>query len=96
LQDIYKIRTNDEENSSELLQRNIQLIQKFNRFNLCDKESSEEVAEQETPTHEGVPPTHGSNADLPRELRIPQELSLDNIIGQIEQGVSNRRTLKFF
>jgi len=36
------------------------------------------------------------NADLPREWRIPRDLSLDNIIGQIEQGVSTRCTFNNF
>jgi len=37
-----------------------------------------------------------NNAYLPREWRIPSDLSLDNIIGQIEQGVSTRQTLNHF
>jgi len=69
-------RADDEENSSELPQRNNQLIQKFNQLNLSDKESSEEATEQEVPTHGEVPPAPRSNADLPREWRIPRELSM--------------------
>ena len=61
-------------------------------MNFSDNESNEEAAEQEAPNHEGVPPAPVRNADLPREWRIPRDLSLDNIIVQIEQGVSTRRT----
>jgi len=53
-------------------------------LNLSGKEPIEEASEKEAPTHEGVPPVTESNADLTREWRIPLELSLDNIIGQIE------------
>jgi len=65
-------------------------------LNFSDNESNEEAAEQEAPTHEGVPPTPVRNADLPREWRRPRDLSLDNIIGQIEQEVSTRRTFNNF
>jgi len=37
-----------------------------------------------------------SNADLPRQWRTPRNLSLDNIIGQIEYGVSTSRTFNNF
>jgi len=85
LQDGNKNRAEEEKNSSELLQNNNRLIQKFNRLNFSDNESNEEAAEQEAPTHEGVPSVPMKNADLPREWRIPRDLSLDNTIGQIEQ-----------
>jgi len=96
LQDGNKNRAKEEENSSELLQKNSRLIQKFNRLNFSNNESNEEEAEQEAPTHEGVPPACVRNADLPREWRIPRDLSLDNIIDQIEQGVSTRCTFNNF
>jgi len=51
---------------------------------------------EESPTHEGVPPAPVCTADLPREWRILRDLSLDNIIGQIQQGVSTRRTFNNF
>ena len=31
--------------------------------------------------------------DLPQELRVPRDLSLDNVIGQIHKGVSTRKSL---
>jgi len=96
LRDVYKNMAEDEENSSELLERNSQLIQEFNRLNFSDKKSNEEAVKQEASTHEGLPPAPMSNADLPREWRIPRNLSLDNIIGQIEQGVFTRRTFNNF
>jgi len=65
-------------------------------LNFSDNESNEGAAEQEAPTHEGVPPASVRNANLPREWRIPRDLSLYNIIGQIEQGVSTRWTFNNF
>jgi len=62
-------------------------------LNLSDKEQIEDAAEQEAPTHEEVSPAPETNANLPRERRIPRDLYLDNIIGQIEQGVSTRHNL---
>jgi len=34
--------------------------------------------------------------DLPKEWRIPRDLSVENIIGQINKGVSTRRTVANF
>jgi len=87
LQHVYKNKKEEEENSSELLQRNSKLIQ-----NVSDKES----VEQQAPTHERVPPAPTSNGDLPREWRTLRNLSLDNIIGQIEHGVPTRCTFNNF
>ena len=36
------------------------------------------------------------NSDLPKDWRIPRNLSLDNVIGQVQKGVSNRSTLNQF
>jgi len=65
-------------------------------LNFSNNESNEGATEHEAPTHEGVPHAPVRNADLPREWRIRRDLSLDNIIGQIEQGVSTRRTFNNF
>ena len=43
LQDIFK-NSADEEDSSDLLQRSSQLIQKFNRLNLSDEEPTTDAA----------------------------------------------------
>jgi len=83
LRDISKNSTN-EEDSSELLQINSYLIQKFNQLNLSNKEQIDDSAGQQAPTHEGVLPAPKNNVDLPKEWRIPRDLSLDNIIGPIE------------
>ena len=72
------------------------MIQKFNQLNLSDEEPTVDVAGQQAPTHEEVPLTPMNNIDLPREWRIPHDLSLDNIICQIEHGVSTRHTLNHF
>jgi len=37
--------------------------------------------------------TDAVNSRLPREWRVPRNLSLDNIFGQMHKGVSTRRTL---
>jgi len=36
------------------------------------------------------------NSGLPREWRVPKNLSLDNVIGQVQKGVSTRRSLNQF
>jgi len=36
------------------------------------------------------------NSRLPREWRVPRNLSLDNVIGQVQKGVSTRRSLNHF
>ena len=36
------------------------------------------------------------NSELPREWRVPRNLSLDNVIGQVEKGVSTRRSMNHF
>jgi len=36
------------------------------------------------------------SSDLPKEWRIPRNLSLDNVIGQVQKGVSTRSTLNQF
>jgi len=36
------------------------------------------------------------NSTLPREWRVPRNLSLDNIIGQVHKGVSTRKSLNHF
>jgi len=66
--------------SSELLQRNSQLIPKFNQLNLSDKEQIDDLARQQAPTHKGVPLALVNNTNLPREWRIPRDLSLDNTL----------------
>jgi len=42
-------------------------------LNFFDNESNGEAAEQEAPTHEGVPPAPVRNTDLPKEWRIPRD-----------------------
>jgi len=95
LQDDFKNRAEEEENS-ELLQKNNKLIQKFSKLNISDTESDKEADGQNAPISEITPSGPERNADLPREWRIPRNLSLDNIIGQIGQEVSTRRTLNHF
>jgi len=36
------------------------------------------------------------SADLPKEWKTPRELTLDNVIGDIEKGVSTRKSLNNF
>jgi len=35
-------------------------------------------------------------SELPKEWRVPRNLSLDNVIGQVQKGVSTRSTLNQF
>jgi len=37
-----------------------------------------------------------TSTKLPREWRVPRNLSLDNIIGQVQRGVSTRRSMNHF
>ena len=37
-----------------------------------------------------------TSTELPREWRVPRNLSLDNIIGQVQRGVSTRRSMNHF
>ena len=36
------------------------------------------------------------SSDLPKEWRVPRNLSWDNVIGQVQKGVSTRSTLNQF
>jgi len=36
------------------------------------------------------------NSEQPREWRVTRNLSLDNVIGQVQKGVSTRRSLNHF
>ena len=36
------------------------------------------------------------NSKMPREWRVPKNHSLDNVIGQVQKGVSTRRSLNHF
>jgi len=40
--------------------------------------------------------TETVNSGLPREWRVPKNLSLDNVIGQVQKEVSTRRSLNHF
>ena len=51
-------------------------------------------AEEQSAKQEGVPDRISS--DLPKEWRIPRNLSLDNVIGQVQKGVSTRSALNQF
>jgi len=37
-----------------------------------------------------------TSTELPREWRVPRNLSLDNIIGQVQKGVTTRRSINNF
>jgi len=37
-----------------------------------------------------------TSTELPREWRVPRNLSLDNIIGQVQKGVTTRRSMNHF
>ena len=51
-------------------------------------------AEEQSAEQEGV--TDRISSDLPKEWRIPRNLSLDNVIGQVQKGVSTKSTLNQF
>jgi len=36
------------------------------------------------------------SSDLPKELRVPRNLYLDNVIGQVQRGVSTKRSLNVY
>jgi len=59
------------------------LIQKFSKMNISNTESDKEVDGQNAPIPGITPSGPERNANLHKEWRIPRNLSLDNIIGQI-------------
>ena len=60
-----------------------------------DNESDEAQSIEPQPIESGTGAATTSTK-LPREWRVPRNLSLDNIIGQVERGVSIRRSMNHF
>ena len=71
-------------------EENQELSQQIKRLKEINLEEDEESPEQP----EAAPSV--AERSLPREWRIPRDLSLDNIIGNIEREVSTRRNLNNF
>jgi len=53
---------------------------------LIDSETTDSISAEE----------HAINPKLPREWRTPRDLTLENVIGNIEKGVSTKKFLNKF
>jgi len=60
-----------------------------------DNQSDEAQSIEPQPIESGTGATTTST-ELPREWRVPRNLSLDNIIGQVQRGISTRRSMNHF
>ena len=61
--------------------------------NQSDEVQSIEPQDQPIESRTGAATT---STGLPREWRVPKNLSLDNIIGQVQKGVTTRRSINHF
>ena len=60
-----------------------------------DNQSDEAQSIEPQPIESGTGAA-ATSTELPREWRVPRNLSLDNIIGQVQRGVSTRRSMNHF
>jgi len=60
-----------------------------------DNQSDEAQSIEPQPIESGTGAA-ATSTKLPREWRVPRNLSLDNIIGQVQKGVSTRRSMNHF
>jgi len=66
---------------------------KSEKENQSDEVQSIEPQDQPIESNNGAATT---STGLPREWRVPRNLSLDNIIGQVQKGVTTRRSMNHF
>jgi len=73
-------------------------ITNFKRLKLDVDQYNEErdVAELQEVENVDMHIAYVGNTSLPRERRLPRDLSLDKIIGQIDKGISIRKCLNLF
>ena len=89
----YELLKGRKPNVSHLKQADTGLEDKTEEFS---KPSEVQSAELENQTVETRVNFDGVNSELPREWRVPKNLSLDNVIGNVQKGVSTRRSLNQF
>jgi len=86
-----KIGADDE--FTNIQQADTGLENKFEDTSKLPEVQSDDQGVQSTKSRVG---TDAVNSGFPREWRVPRNLSLDNIIGQVHKGVSTRSTLNQF
>jgi len=58
-------------------------------------DEAQSIEPQDQPIESGIGAA-ATSTELPREWRVPKNLSLDNIIGQLQKGVTTRRSMNHF
>jgi len=91
VQESIKITADDDELVNQKIVTD-QLV-KFEKDNQSDEVQS--IEPQDQPIQSGTRATTMSTG-LPREWRVSRNLSLDNIIGQVQKGVTTRRSMNHF
>jgi len=88
MQENSKIRADDEIPNIEQVDTGLE-----NKIEEISKTPEIQLTEPQNQTIETRAGTDAVNSRFPRELRVPRNLSMDNIIGQVHKGVSTRRIL---
>jgi len=91
VQESIKITADDDEPVNQKIVTD-QLV-KSEKDNQSDEVQSIEPQDQPIESSTGAAAT---STELPREWRVPRNLSLDNIIGQLQKGVTTRRSMNHF
>jgi len=91
LKESIKITANDDELVNQKIVTD-QLV-KSEKNNQSDEVQSIEPQDQPIESSTGAAAT---SIELPREWRVPRNLSLDNIIGQAQKGVTSKRSMNHF
>jgi len=91
MQESFKIDTNDEVSNIQQIDNGLE-----NKIEETGKPLEIQSTGPQNQSTESRASIEVINPGLPREWRVPKNLSLDNVIGQVQKGVSTRRSLNQF
>jgi len=91
VQESIKITVDDDESVNQKIVTD--QLGKSVKDNQLEEAQSIEPQDQPIESGTGAATTY---TELPREWRVPRNLSLDNIIGQVQKGVTTRRSMNHF